>query len=227
MPVRQTIFAQDQIYHIFNRGVASQTIFLSQRHYSRFLQLIDYYRFANTPVSFSHLMKTPTEIKQQVFENLIKENKLQIEVLSFCLMPNHFHLLLKQILEKGIVKFMGNVQNSYVKYLNIKEKRVGPLFQSAFKAKIIETEEQLLHVSRYIHLNPVTAYLIKQEKLIEYPWSSLSSYLNNNNIFPKKLFVNTKIINIFFKTQENHKEFIFDQVEYQRELAKIKHLVLE
>ncbi len=140
-------------------------------------------------------------------------------------MPNHFHLLVKQVLEKGIVKFMGNIQNGYVKYINIKEERAGPLFQSTFKAKRIETDEQLLHVSRYIHLNPVTAYLVESEKIIEYPWSSLSSYLSNTS--PKQSFINTEIINSFFKNQKNHKEFILNQVEYQRELAKIKHLILE
>lgn len=225
MPSRQVIFAQDQIYHVFNRGVAALPIYSSHKHYLRFLQLIGYYRFINTPTSFSHLMKQPLEIRQQIIDTLIKEDDLSVKIHAFCLMPNHFHLLIKQISERGIIKFMANIQNGYVKYLNIKENRVGPLFQSAFKAKRIETEEQLLHVYRYIHLNPITAYLVETKKLTQYPWSSLSSYFSGTS--KKYSFISTELISSFFKNQESHKKFIFDQIEYQRELDKIKHLVLE
>ncbi len=223
VPYRKTIFAQDQIYHVFNRGVASLPIFLSKAYHQRFIQLIEYYRFVNTPISFSHFIQIAKETKDQIIETLIKENIVHIEILAFCLMPNHFHFLLKQISDKGIIKFMSNLQNGYVKYLNIKGGRVGPLFQSAFKAKHIESDEQLLHVSRYIHLNPTTSYLVSKEKLSQYPWSSFPSYIGSSLY----LFVNTEIINSFFKDQEKHKEFIIDQIDYQRQLANIKHLVLE
>lgn len=225
VPYRKTIFVQDQAYHTFNRGVARSPIFFSTQHYARFLQLVDYYRFANTPTSFSQLMKIPVETRQQIINGLRKENNLQVEILAFCLMPNHFHFLLKQIAEKGIINFMGNLQNSYVKYLNIREERVGPLFQSAFKAKRIETDEQLIHVSRYIHLNPSTDYLIEIEKLTEYLWSSLPSYLDSTSVYNS--LIKSDIIINFFKNKNAYKEFIFDRAHYQRELAKIKHLILE
>ncbi|MDO8498435.1 MAG: transposase [bacterium] len=170
-------------------------------------------------------MKSPLDSRRQITDNLQKENDLLVEILAFCLMPNHFHLLLKQISEKGIINFMGNVQNSYVKYLNIKEGRIGPLFQSAFKGKRIETDEQLLHVSRYIHLNPSTSYLVEQEKFAEYPWSSLPIYISNSSTY--NTFVNPRLILEFFKSGEKYREFLDDQAGYQQELANIKHLTME
>ena len=225
MPYRQTVFAPGEIYHVFNRGVARQPIFFSRNNYSRFIQLIDYYRFCQTPVSFSLLMNTPVEIRGEMLKSLIKENNLQAEILAFCLMPNHFHFLLKEVSEKGIANFMRYVQNGYAKYLNIKENRVGPLFQSMFKAVRIQSDEQLLHVSRYIHLNPSTEYLVKIEKLSEYSWSSLPVYLDTKH--PDFSFVNPEPVLSFFKDNEKYKEFVLDQAEYQRELDKIKHLTLE
>ncbi|MBI2330396.1 transposase [Candidatus Daviesbacteria bacterium] len=225
MPYRKTVFANEEIYHVFNRGVAGLPIYHHTYNYSRFIQLLDYYRFTNTPTSFSRFLKLPLEEKGRILENLKKENNLQVEILAFCLMPNHFHLLLKQISEKGIKSFISNVQNGYAKYFNIKKERSGPLFQSAFKAVRIETDEQLLHVSRYIHLNPATAYIITIEKLIDYHWSSFATYLGiNSTDFP---FVKPEFILNFFKSPEKYKEFVFNQAEYQRELANIKHLILE
>lgn len=225
MPYRKTILATGEIYHIFNRGVVRLPIFHSSKDYSRFLQLIDYYRFNDTPTSFSRLMKIPLEERGPILETLKKENNLQVDILAFCLMTNHFHFLLKQISKKGITNFMGNIQNSYVKYLNIKKGRGGPLFQSSFKAVRIETDEQLLHVSRYIHLNPSTGYLVEIEKLKEYLWSSLHAYLDNNS--QEVTFINPELVLNLFKDKKKYKEFVFDQAEYQRELANIKHLILE
>jgi len=226
MPYRKVVLAPEQIYHVFNRGVASLPIFLSLRSYLRFLDLIDYYRFSNTPFSYSQLMSLPKEEKEKIIVGLKKENAVHVGILAYCLMPNHFHFLLKQIANKGISIFMTNLQNSYVKYFNIKNERAGPLFQSMFKAVRIESDEQLLHVSRYIHLNPSTAYIVEPENLENYKWSSLAEYLNekfNGN----HSFLSPKIILDFFKKKEDYKKFVLDQASYQRELDKIKHLSLE
>lgn len=223
MPYRKVVLAQDQFYHVFNRGVASLPIFHSPGDYKRLIKLISYYRFANTPISFSRLMKLPIDEKQQILEFLEKENNLQVEILAFCFIPNHLHLLLKQISNNGIKAFMGNVQNGYAKYLNIKSGRAGPLFQSTFKAVRIETDKQLLHVSRYIHLNPSTSYLVEIDKLAEYPWSSLQDYINDS---ASSLIFQGYVLGLF-KSREKYKDFIFDQAQYQRELAGIKHLTFE
>jgi len=225
MPYRNEVLAPEQFYHIFNRGVARVPIYLASRSYLRFLDIVDYYRLSNTPLSFSKLLSLPREERENLLARLRKENAIHIEILVFCLMPNHFHFLLKQVTENGISTFMRNLQNSYVKYFNIKNERAGPLFQSMFKAVRIETDEQLLHVSRYIHLNPSTAYIVEPEKLESYRWSSLGIYLNKDLI--NHSFVNPEIILSFFKNREEYKEFVLDQAPYQRELDKIKHLILE
>lgn len=226
MPYRKVVLAPQQIYHVFNRGVAALPIYLSTRSYLRFLDLIGYYRFSNTPFSFSQLMSLPKEEGKKILVGLRKENSIHVEILAYCLMPNHFHFLLKQIADKGISVFMTNLQNSYVKYFNIKNERAGPLFQSMFKAVRIENDEQLLHVSRYIHLNPSTAYLVEPGKLTDYKWSSLSTYLDEDSDKINN-FVNSEIILKFFKKRKNYLKFILDQASYQRELDKIKHLALE
>ena len=94
-----------------------------------------------------------------------------------------------------------------------------------FKAVRIETDEQLLHVSRYIHLNPSTAYIVEPEKLGDYRWSSYLIYLNEDSM--DHSFVNPEIILSFFKNRADYKKFVLDQAVYQRELDKIKHLIFE
>jgi len=225
VPYRIVFFAQDQIYHVFNRGVAKQTIFTSTKDYVRFLDLVDYYRFADIPMSFSHLNKLSIEDRRDIINELRQRHPLKIEILAFCLMPNHFHLLLKQISSNGISAFMSNVQNGYAKYFNIKNDRSGPLFQSMFKAVRVESDEQLLHVSRYIHLNPSTSYLVDGKGLLHYRWSSLPCYISE--IFGEYSFVQSETILGFMRNKDAYKEFILNNIEYQRELDKIKHLVLE
>lgn len=225
MPYRKTLLVQDQIYHVFNRGVAGLPIFVSVKDYSRFLELVDYYRFINTPVSFSHLKKMLEEEKKKILSGLEKKDETQIEILSYSLMNNHFHFLLKQLTKSGISKFMANLQNGYAKYFNIKTRRAGPLFQSIFKAVGIETDEQLLHVSRYIHLNPSTGYLVDTNNLLNYKWSSLPEYLEevtNNFSFTSK-----DLILGLIGGADKYRQFLFDQAQYQRKLGLIKHLTLE
>lgn len=150
MPYRKVILATDEIYHVLNRGVAKQPIFLENRDYVRALELLNYYRFDKPGMRFSFFSRLTQNLKNSFWDNLQKKSQNLVEIISYCLMPNHFHLLLKQLEENGISTFMRNFQNSYAKFFNIKHQRVGPLFQSIFRAIRIEDNEQLLHVNRYI-----------------------------------------------------------------------------
>ena len=139
-------------------------------------------------------------------------------------MPNHFHFLLKQRKDGGITRFLSNFQNSYTRYFNVRHQRTGHLFQGQFKAVRMETDEQLLHVSRYIHLNPYSSYLVKDFKALkDYPWSSLGEYLN---LFDHKVSEKQTLLS-FFSSVKKFEQFIFNQKDYQRELESIKHLLLE
>ena len=224
MPQRKIIISTGEIYHVFNRGVARMPIFSANNDFLRFLDVVDYCRFTNTPFSFSHFKKLPAEQKAEIMLGLQKEKNLHVEILAFCLMDNHYHFLVKQMAEKGITTWMSNVQNGYAKYYNSKNQRTGPLFQPRFQAVRIETDEQLLHVSRYIHLNPSTGYLTTIEALGQYPWSSLPYYLG---LPYKYIFISSEEILKLSNGKKNYREFVFNQAEYQRELAKIKHLTFE
>ena len=222
MPGRITPLVSGEVYHIFNRGMNRQPTFTNKREYKRAETTISFYRFLKPPMSLSKFLKLE-QIKQNESLDLLQQTNKLVEIFCYCLMPNHFHLLLKQLEDKGISRFLSNLQNSYTKYFNTKHERDGSLFLDQFKAVRVETDEQLVHLSRYIHLNPHTGYVIKSlEDLEEYPWSSFPNYLEESGEF-----VNVKFILDFFKSCKEYKKFVFDQSDYQRKLKEIEHLLIE
>lgn len=224
MPGRKVVLANNEIYHIINRGVASQPIFFSKRDYQRALNSFLYYQNQNLPLSYSHFIVQSQERKTEILKELQSGKIFLVDIISFCFMPNHFHFLLKQLVSEGISKFFGNFTNSYARYFNLKNKRKGPLFQGRFKAVRIKTDEQFLHTHRYVHLNPYTSYMLKTLKELEdYPYSSFPEYLRKT----KTNICNKKLILDCFKDVETYKKFVFDQADYQRRLEEIKHLILE
>lgn len=216
--------ATGEYYHLFNRGNAYQPIFLNIRDYRRFLTTLDYYRYFSPPLRLSKYLLMGKEQREKIIASLGQKGDFMVEIICLCLIPNHFHLLLKQSEEKGISRFMSLLQNSYTKYFNVKRKRVGSIFQGQFKAVRVETDEQLIHLSRYIHLNPYSSFLVKStEELKTYPWSSFSDYLGKNQYS----FLKKKLISDFFKSSEDYQKFVFNQADYQRRLGEIKHLALD
>ncbi len=222
MPGRIMPLVNGEVYHVFNRGANRQPTFSSNREYERALTAIDFYRFYKTPLSLSKFLKLEQDRQNEILD-LLHENKRLVDIFCYCLMPNHFHILLRQQENNGISKFLSNFQNSYTKYFNARHERDGSLFLDQFKAVRVETDEQLVHLSRYIHLNPHTGFVTKTlEGLETYPWSSFQEYLE-----PRKQFTNVKFILDFFKSGEEYKKFVFDQADYQRKLKLIEHLVIE
>lgn len=222
MPGRSTPLVNDQIYHVFNRGIDHRPTFTDKKEFERAMITLSYYQFSN-PMKLSKLLQLPSENREKVLSELESKNDQLIEIVCFCLMPNHFHFLIKQLKENGIAKFLSNFQNSYTRYFNTRNKRTGPLFLDQFKAVLVETDEQLVHVSRYIHLNPLTSFVVKNfEDLKDYPWSSFGEYLfkNYNMVCSKE-----SVLNFFRKN--DYEAFAQDQVKYQQELHRIKHLILE
>lgn len=222
MARRKIIFATNEIYHVYNRGVEKRPIFLNQNDYYRLLDLIDYYRFTGCPLKYSHFKRLLNEEKASIMNELNIKSKKYVDILTFCFMPNHIHLLLRQLIENGISKFMAKVQNGFSHYFNISHERIGHLFQGNFGAVRIGNDDQLLHVNRYIHLNPISSYLVKLEDLERYKYSSYHEYIGKR-IGP----CNTKEILMFFKNIEDYQKFIFDQANYAMQLENIKHLLLE
>ena len=147
------ILSLGNYYHVYNRGNRKQQIFLQERDYERFVEKIQQY-----------------------------QEKYPVEIVAYCLMPNHIHFLIKQVTGNGISQFMSNLCNSHSRYFNVKYETVGSLFQGRFKAKLVDKDEYLIHLSRYIHLNPVSLFKQINKNLFDqlslYPWSSLPLYLS-------------------------------------------------
>lgn len=172
-------------YHVYNRGVEKRKIFMDKREYLRFLETLNYYRLSPQPMKLSDYRR-----------GIIKHKKIEsqeeiVRILSFCLMPNHFHILIQQLKDGGISEFLRKVADSYTKYFNIKHERVGSLFQGPFKARIIESDEYLLQLTKYIHRNSFP--LVEWEGKI-YPYSSYNYYLSGE----AHPFCNTEFINAYF-----------------------------
>lgn len=223
MPRRKEYLASGEYYHIFNRSVAKQPIFHSKYDYLRLIKLINFYRFKENNVKFSRFLNLNRQLRAQYLDSLYMTNE-KVEILCFALMPNHYHFILKQIEENGISSFIRIIQNSYAKYYNIKNDRSGALFLAPFKSVRIESEEQLIHTSRYIHLNPLTGYLIKESyELEQYPYTSFKDYLSE---FPRK-FVSTQSIMSLFTNNDAIKSFTYDRISYQRDLKEIEHLMMD
>jgi len=225
MAYRKVIFSPDEIYHIYNRSIAGRPIFTFKKNKERALFALYFYQKTPLPSSLSHYLQATVK-QRKVLDKLLDKAKRLIDIYAFCLMPNHFHLLVKENKEKGISKFLADFQNSYTRYYNLFHESKGHVFQGQFEAVRVETDEQLLHVSRYIHLNPYSSFVVKDyEELKEYQWSSLPEYLGNNKksyeIYQKDYLIN------FFKDLKEFEQFIFNQKDYQRELETIKHLILE
>lgn len=225
MPYRKVIITEGEIYHIFNRSVEKIPIFCSQKDYQRALHILHYYSFQSPPLRFSHFNRLTPENREAAIQKLTANDQKLVEILAYCLMPNHFHLLIKEVVPNGISTFLRNFQNSYAKYFNIKNQRNGALFLAMFKAARIESTEQLLHVLRYIHLNPLTSYLIKGfEDLDDYLWSSWKTYMRTEEGVD---LVNRTITEELLPTKEKFRQFHENQIDYQRTLSAIKHLIHE
>lgn len=142
MPAKNSIkdYAADSFYHVYNRGVEKRQIFLDQADYAVFLNLLKRYLSG--------------ESERDTSGRLYADLSGKVELLAFCLMPNHYHLLLYQHEPDGMESLLRRVNTTYSGYFNHRYDRVGALFQAAYKASRITNEAYLWHISRYIHLNP-------------------------------------------------------------------------
>lgn len=189
-------FVEGEIYHIYNRGVEKRIVFLSDRDRIRFV----YNLFASNGQNGLKNLERFSNKKIMDFLNTesFDENEQLVEILGFVLMPNHFHLLVQQKANEGIVRFMQKIGIAYTMFFNKKHTRIGPLFQGSFRASLVETDAHFMYILHYIHLNPL-ALMNKntsiQKKMIfleHYKWSSLPDYLgytNFQNILNKKFFL--------------------------------------
>lgn len=202
MPAKniRKIYIENGFYHIYNRGVEKRPIFLDKQDYKVFLTYLDWYLLPKDD-SIKKIKSqdlSEEEKNKKIFKLLsLKNFYKKIEILSFILKPNHFHFQIRQLEKRVIINFFQSIIGKYVQYFNRKYQRVGPLFQGRYKGILINNEEYLLHLSRYIHLN-AEEELRKGQKLISYPWSSYIYYIYG---YPPK-WLNTKYILSYFEKNQ-------------------------
>ena len=239
---RKTQFANDQYYHIYNRGVDKRQIFLQHKHYHRFIH--DLYEFndlnavTNVNRRFSTTDGSPTPISSTIDGSRasisIKKRERLVEIVCFCLMPTHFHLILKQLIDKGISKFMHKLGTGYVNYFNGEQKRTGTLFEGRFKSILIENDEYLMHLSRYIHLNCIDLIEPKWKEngiknwenavefLRNYKWSSYLDYIGRDNV---PSVIDNEFLLGYFDNKKEYSQFVVNWMH--DDIKYIKGLTLE
>ncbi len=154
---RKFRFSKGEFYHLYNRGINKMTIFLDDVDKKRFIKLL-FACNSKKPVVFKSIQGSPLE--------KIERGETIVDIGAYCLMPNHFHLLIREKIENGITMFMEKLFTAYSMYFNKKNERTGRLFEGIFKATHINYDEYLKYLFAYIHLNPV--------KLIDQKWKENS-----------------------------------------------------
>lgn len=197
MPSRnlEKLYAEDTYYHVYNRGVAGQSIFNDESDYTVFLSLFKRY-----------LSQQP--LKDKIGREYPNYHN-QITLLAFCLMPNHYHLLVFQKDRQALTKLIRGVCTAYSSYFNRKYKRHGHLFENRYKAAIIQNDSYLLHISRYIHLNP--------DNYVTWNFSSLAYYLGR----AKAEWLNPRPILDLFE-DGSYERFVRDYQAHRKSLKEIK-----
>lgn len=202
-------YIENGYYHIYNRGIDKREIFLDIQDCKAFLRYLKIYLSPENELL--QLNKDNINILRHLKYNLSDE----IDLLSFTLMPNHFHLQVKQYTKDAIVKLTRRVITSYVMYFNNKYKRKGGLFESIYKAALIENDSYLLHLSRYInlnHLNPRTL----TSKINFKEFSSCPYYLGERQaswIKPNEILSYFKTAKAKFKNVLSYRDFVEDYAE--------------
>ncbi len=223
-----------EIFHILNRGVDGRKIFLDEKDYFRFVHNLFEFNDPEPVFNLGYYLKQTQSIdlRNQYIE---KPRKLIVEILAFCLMPNHFHFLLRQKIEGGITKFMRKLGIGYVNYFNQKYQRSGTLFQGRFKSILVKDEAHFAYLPYYIHFNPLDLKMPEWRKgeiknyqsaikfLESYRWSSHLDYLGKKN-FPS--ITQREFLLKVFDGSENYKKGIKNWLK-EMNSAKIKKLLLK
>lgn len=208
MAIRRTPFAVDEWYHCFNRGVDKRTTYRDEADYNRFLELLfltnDTAPFKRENFSVESLEEV---VRVQRYEPLVA-------IGAFCLMPNHFHLLLREIIEGGITTFMHKLGTAYTMYFNARNERTGNLFCKPFRSRHVHNDQYLQYLVQYIHSNPAELYEPKWKsgevgnmdrlvkKLTTFPYSSMEAYDNAN--VPTRPILDESVFDVVRKVSSKH-----------------------
>lgn len=216
--IRKDAIVTGCVYHIFTRSIAGFEIFRSPTSYERILNTLEYYNRISPGIRLSKFLELSPDARKRMAE--LREVEPLVQLIAYCLMPTHIHLVLKQVQDNGISIFMSNVLNSFTRYFNIAHQRKGPLWESEFKNVLVQTDEQLLHLTRYVHLNPVSARLTNSPEDWEY--SSFRQY-----VCSKPVRGNCNWLGILEINPVDYDRFVRSRASYQRSLSQIKRLLID
>jgi len=215
---RKFNFSTDEYYHVYSRGTDRREIFLDDNDKERFLRSLFLFN-ANKSFEFR-------DVKDIPFQNISRGNP-RTAIGAFCLMPNHFHLLLRETEEGGISSFMGKLLTAYSMYFNKKYKRTGGLFEGTFRAEHVDSDNYLKYLFAYIHLNPVKLIEpewkekgIQDQKFAEdylkkYRYSSYEDYMGAER--EEYLILSKEVFPEYFDSDHDFKDFITDWLTYRDE----------
>lgn len=205
-------FSPGEFYHVYNRGVGKMNIFIDEEDYNFFLNRL----FESVhPEMLKNLKFTPRR-------KLLPENSF--ELTAYCLMPNHYHILIKQIDDLPISLLMSKVCTSYSMYFNKKYERVGSLYQDIFKCVRVESNAQLLWLSAYIHNNPVKSKIVNDP--FSYKWSSAKEYLDSST----KNMCSKSVIMEQISNKTHYKKLLSDELTPKNDnlnLIKFGHILID
>ena len=218
---RKFNFSIGEFYHIYNRGNGKRNIFLNKQDKERFILLL----FVCNNVDHVVIKDLPRGSPL----GKIKRGETLVDIGVFCLMPNHFHLLLHEKIEGGITKFMSKLLTAYPMYFNKKYERTGGLFEGTFKAEYVDNDNYLKYLFSYIHLNPVKLIEPKWKEvgvknknrvkkyLKEYKYSSYVDYLGEDR--EEKLILNKEAFPEYFEEFKDFEEFIDEWFDYNKQTS--------
>jgi putative transposase len=224
--MRKVPLENEEYYHIFNRGVDKREVFLDEADYWRFLFSLRLMNDKNNGamIAWRDYSKTNSEatLEQFFLTSNVRKKKQDplVEIIAYCLNPNHYHLILRQIQEKGIETFMQKVGNGYTKYFNKKNNRSGVLFQGSFKSSHINTNEYLLYVSAYVNCNSQVHKIAPAGK---YFWSSFKEYIGEKNKHP--IMLKKEVVGGQFKNNLEYKEFAMNNLVAMQERKEIEDII--
>lgn len=214
--LRKDPFITGEYYHIYNRGIDKRVIFKSKGDYERFIMLL-YLANSNEIFRLDDILSKRHKTFNEVL--LLDKGKSIASIGAWCLMPNHFHILIKQEVDGGITRFMRKLSVGYSMFFNIKYHRQGALFGGLFKSKLVGVDDNYMRqLFAYIHLNPLELEFINWEKEINkysegmkqflksYRYSSYQDYLNVDR--GEKSILDPKKFPDYFEKENSFKEFV-------------------
>jgi putative transposase len=219
--IRKDALRTGEVYHIYTRSIAKFIVFNNDVEYARMLRLFQVYCYEDFNFRFSQFLELTDQNQQEIIDRLRENGSQMVQIISYCLMPTHIHLILKQTASNGISRFMALVLNSYSRFFNTYHRRTGPLWSSRFKNTLVVSDNQLLHLTRYIHLNPTSAGLVQCPE--DWGYSSYDEFLK---IDAATIGVCSFEDLLDIKPQQ-YQKFVNDQKSYQHQLAIIKSLTID